>query len=381
MIYFDNAATAFPKPKNVKRAVLTAVEQYGGNPGRSGHKMSYAAAEKIYEAREKFAEMFSTAPERIVFCSNCTHALNMAIKGAVSGSGHVVTSCVEHNSVIRPLYKLSKTHNVIFDTAKVYENNEDLTLLSFESKINEKTKAVVATFASNVTGVVLPIKRIGEICRKRGVTFIVDAAQAAGILPIDMEEYGIDVLCASGHKSLYGITGTGVMAVNTDKMLETVIEGGTGSVSVQTEQPLFLPDRFESGTQNTVGIMSMSAGIDFIQKQGMEDIYLHELGLCKQLYDELMSDRRFKLYTKNMKAGKKSPVLSFNIKGITSTEAVTALSDMGFALRGGFHCAPSAHEYIGTDKNGTVRFSPGAFNKPSEVSQLVSALYKLSKSR
>lgn len=381
LIYFDNAATTFPKPKNVLKAVENAVTRLGGNPGRSGHRLSYNAAEKIYAVRKKYADFFGVQPENIVFCSNCTHALNMAIKGALPEGGRVVTSSLEHNSVIRPLSELSKKGQITFETAKVYENNDDLTLLAFESKINEKTKAVVATFASNVTGVVLPIKKLGDICRKRGVTFIVDAAQAAGILPVNMEEYGIDILCAAGHKSLYGITGTGIMAINTGKRLSTIIEGGTGSVSVSADQPDFLPDRFESGTVNTVGIMSMAAGLDFILKQGMEDVYLHEMNLCKQLYDELMSDRRFRLYVKNMKPGKKAPVLSFNIKGITSTEAVSELSDMGFALRGGFHCAYGAHGEIGTQKSGAIRFSPSVFNKPSEVRQLTGALYKIAKSR
>lgn len=379
LIYFDNAATSYPKPKLVLKAVNEAIVKYGGNPGRSGHLLSYNTAEKIYSVRKSYADFFGIKTENVVFCSNCTHALNMAIKGIAEAGCHIITTNLEHNSVIRPLKSLENNKRITFDIVKIYDDNDDLTLKQVETRITEKTKAIIATAASNVTGAVLPIKKIGKLCRKRGIYFIVDAAQSAGVLPINLEECCIDILCTAGHKSLFGITGTGLMLVNTKRLISTIIEGGTGSVSVEETQPIFLPDRFESGTINTVGILSLDAGLRFIKNQGIDNIYEHELSLCKRLYEDLASDKRFKLYGAGIKKDRNVPIVTFNIKGISSTEAVVLLSNMGFALRGGLHCAPNAHKSIGTIENGAIRFSPGVYNKDAEVKLFVNTLYKIAK--
>ncbi|MDF2567723.1 MAG: cysteine desulfurase family protein [Oscillospiraceae bacterium] len=380
VIYFDNAATTFPKPQNVVHAVQEAVIIYGGNPGRSGHSLSMKTAKAIFDTRQKIADFFGCEVENAVFTFNCTHSLNMAIKGILSDGNHVITSSLEHNSVMRPIHELSRRCGVTYDLANVFEEDEDRTVLDFERLINPKTKAIVCTYASNVTGTVLPIKKLGKLCRAYKIKFIVDAAQAAGVLDINVVSDHIDILCCAGHKGLMGVTGTGVMILNNIDGLHTIIEGGTGSLSVNREQPDFYPDRFESGTVNTVGILSLYAGLEFINSRGMDNIYAHELGLCQLLYEELLTIPEVKFYIHNLKKGHKVPVLSFNVDGYNSTEVATYLSDSGFALRAGLHCAPTAHEYLGTKDIGCVRFSPSDFNEAFEVEALVEHIKKIVKS-
>ena len=373
MIYFDNAATTFPKPERVLKSVQSGILHFGGNPGRSGHKMSMIAAEKIFSIRQNYADFFGADVENVIFTSNCTHALNLAIKGVMT-SGHAITSILEHNSVLRPLNELKRKNIISYDIANVFELDEDVTLREFESRIRPNTKAIICTHASNVTGTILPIKKLGELCKKRGLIFIVDAAQTAGVLPINMRELNINLLCLSGHKSLMGVTGTGMMVLNGIDKMETIIEGGTGSTSVDLIQPDFCPDRFESGTANTVGIMSLGAGLDFIKRQGSDKLYRHELMLCERFIGKLRAKENIVIYTENISYQKKVPVVCFNIKGATSTEIVDFLSNRGFALRGGLHCAPLTHDFLGTKEIGAVRFSPGVFNKTWEVDKLVQTI-------
>ncbi len=380
MIYFDNAATTYPKPKSVLSAVSGAAVYYGGNPGRSGHRISLKTAEKVYEARRAVAELLGVPQvENVAFTLNCTHALNMAIKGVMAGGGHVVTSSLEHNSVMRPLYALSKSGKVTYSIAQVDEERPFITLANFEKAILPETKAIVCTYASNVTGAVLPIKELGSLCKRKNIVFIVDAAQAAGILPVHMEKQQISVLCCAGHKSLMGVTGTGVMAVAPDIQLATVLEGGTGSASADIAQPDFLPDRFESGTANTVGILSLLAGAQFLKRRGIEEIYDHELSLCAQLYGDLSGKEGIRLYCPPIRHGDRAPVLSFNIEGMTSMEAAELLDGEGFAVRAGLHCAPSAHRVLGTMETGTIRFSPGFSSKPAQVEMFAQAVKKIAK--
>ncbi len=378
MIYFDNAATTFPKPNSVIQQVNSAIINYGGNPGRGGHKFSMRASEKIYEVRKKVALFFNTQPQNIIFTSNCTMSLNIAIKGILKQGDHVITSCLEHNSVIRPIHKLSCDSNITYDIANVYDNDEQ-TVNSFKSLIKENTKLIICTHASNVTGVILPIKKIGEMCKKKGILFLVDAAQSAGVLPIDIQKMNIDILCTAGHKGLYGITGTGLLILKNEILLNTIIEGGTGSISVQLEQPDFYPDKLESGTLNTVGIFSVGAGIDFINQTSLEKIYQHEFKLCEYLYKKIIHFDNVELYVNDYVLFKNAPIVSFNIIDSMSDTVVRYFDENGFALRGGLHCAPLAHQKYGTLNTGMVRFSPSIFTKEQSVDNFVKIIRNISK--
>lgn len=377
MIYFDNAATSYPKPQSVLLASQNAITKFGGNPGRSGHKMSLKASEKIYNIRKQISETFNCETENVVFTSNCTHSLNMAIKGVMLQGGHIITSCFEHNSVIRPIHALNKQGRVTYSVATVYENDIEKTIQSFEQLIKSETKAIVCTHASNVTGMVLPIKQIGELCKKHNIKFIVDAAQTAGVLNIDMKQNNINILCIAAHKGLYAISGTGLMLLNDIENVSTIIEGGTGSTSYDLNQPDFYPDRFESGTVNTVGILSMGAGVNFINSKGIDNIYKHEFDICKKVYSYLKSIKKVKLYINHFKYNQNVPVIPFNIEGHTSVELVEILSQKGFALRGGLHCSYLAHNHLGTLDDGVVRFAPSYFSKNNEVKLFLQTINNL----
>ncbi len=376
MVYFDNAATTFPKPQTVLFAVNDAVKNYGGNPGRSGHRISMKISEKVFEVRRKTGDLFGASPENVVFTLNCTHALNMAIKGVMAKGGHIVTSSLEHNSVLRPIYAMAEKGNVSYSIAEVFENGEK-TLNSFKEAVKPDTKAMVCTFASNVSGTVLPIKELSAFCREKGIVFILDAAQGAGMFRIDMKD--IDILCAAGHKGLYGTTGTGLLIFGHDFDVDTIIEGGTGSNSLELLQPDFLPDRFESGTLNTVGVLSLGAGIDTVLNNGIENIYRYEMALCMRVYNELKAMKNVSLIADSFKLFEKAPIVSFNIKNFDSAKLAGLLSDKGYMLRGGFHCAALAHRQFGTDKTGAVRFSPSHFNTTKQVNDFLYVIRKIDK--
>lgn len=373
MSYFDNAATTYPKPPSVVRATAEAPVKYGGNPGRSGHAYSYNAAAMVYDARCIAAGMFKSSPENTVFTSNCTHSLNLAIKGIVRPGDRLVISSMEHNSVARPAYALSKA-GAIVDVATVGKTDEE-TLENFHSLINPGTRCVVCTAASNVTGRVMPIREIAEMCQSMGVCFIVDGAQACGIIPVTLDD-GMNFICTAGHKGLYGVTGTGLLISDGKYVPKTIIEGGTGATSAELEQTGFMPERLESGTLNTVGIASLKAGIDYVQNYGMDDIFNHEQSLCEIFIDGLKTIDNVTVYRKGNRF---VPIVSFNVEGIPSSAVSEALSERGFALRGGLHCAPLAHRTLGTLPEGTVRFSPSVFNSGTDVRRLLSEVKKIAK--
>lgn len=373
MIYFDNAATTFPKPAGVVEAVRKAVTVYGGNPGRSGHAVSMRTAHMVFEVRRELADFFHTDVEQVIFTYNCTMSLNMAIKGVLSQGGHAVCSMLDHNSVLRPLHTLPGR----FTAVAVCENDPEETVKAFERAIRSDTKAIVCTHGSNVNGVILPIRELGALARRYGLLFIVDAAQTAGVVPVTLDEYGIDILCTAGHKGLYGITGTGLMILRPGLTIPTLLEGGTGSASVMLDQPEFLPDRFESGTVGTPGIASVGAGLRFLKSRGQEDIYRHEMRLSKKLWSFCRDHPRIKTVNNRFDVGTHLPVVSFGIEGLSSIEATERLSGMGFALRGGLHCAPLAHRMLGTIEEGLIRFSPSAFSTEASVDGLIRALLAL----
>lgn len=366
MIYFDNAATTGKKPKTVVWSVNNALINFSANPGRSGHDLSIKCANAVYDTRDKISQFFGAdGPENVVFTLNCTHSINVVLKGILREGDHVVVSNLEHNAVMRPLKKMG----INFDAATVYRDDAK-TLEEFKRKIKVNTKLVLVTGASNVTGKTLPIADIGNICKNRGVYFCVDAAQIAGVTPIDMQKMNIDYLCVAPHKGLYAPMGIGVLICR--KPIEnTIIEGGTGTSSIDFLQPDILPEKLESGTVNMAGILGVSAGVDFVKKIGVDNIRKHEFELFKKLYLGLVSNKNIILYAENPDIYSYAPVLSFNFKGVESSKAVQILSENGVALRGGLHCAPTAHKVIGTLPAGTVRASFSVFNNAQEVDTLI----------
>ncbi len=369
MIYFDNAATSGKKPKTVVDAINFALNNLSANPGRSGHDLSIKTADAVYNVRGKAAEFFGVCgAENVVFTLNCTHSINCVLKGVIKRGDHVVISNLEHNAVMRPLKSMKVPYTAVSVTDVISETTE-----GFKSAIKPNTRLVLVSGASNVTGRILPISEIGEICKKRGVLFCVDAAQIAGVLPIDMKKMNIDFLCVAPHKGLYAPMGTGLLICR--KNLEnTLIEGGTGTDSLDFSQPKVLPERLESGTVGVPLIMGVGAGIDFVKKTGVEKIYRHELNLCQKLYDGLSSSDDIILYTKRPEFNAYAPVLPFNFKGVKSYDLAKMLNKNGVAVRGGFHCAPTAHKVMGTLSSGAVRVSFGAFNNESEVKTVISLL-------
>ena len=370
MIYFDNAATTGVKPQSVIRAVENALKNHSANPGRGGYDSSVKAAELVFGARQKIASFFRVSgPENVIFTLNCTHSINCVLKGVLQQGDHVLVSSLEHNAVMRPLKKTG----VAFDVFQVSLFDDEQTVLNIKQKIKPNTRLVLCTGASNVAGKLLPIEKIGAICRGKGILFGVDAAQIAGVLPINMQKMNVDFLCVAPHKGLYAPMGTGILICE-KKIRETVLEGGTGTNSLELVQPENLPERHESGTLNLPGIAGIGAGIDFVENIGIEKIYTHEMKLCKAVYNELSKNPQIEVYTPDPLKYKYAPVLSFNIKGLESSEGVEFLSKNGFALRGGFHCAPMAHKQLGTLKSGTLRFSPAFFNNMLQCEKLINLL-------
>ncbi len=363
MIYLDNAATTGKKPPEVIKAVNDALKFNSANPGRSGHLASVKAAEAIYGVRQKTADFFgASGAENVCFTLNCTHSINCVIKGVLRKGERVIVSSLEHNAVMRPLKKMG----IGYDVAEVSLFDDKITLENFEAKIKPNTRLIICTGASNVLGKTLPIKEIGALCKKRGLLFAVDAAQTAGVLPINMKEMNIDYLCIAPHKGLYAPMGVGILICE-KPINNTIIEGGTGTNSIELVQPDNLPERIESGTVNLPAIMGIGAGIDYINKKGIENIYKNEISLINMLYGKLKEIPNIVLYTPEPINHGYAPVLSFNIKGVSSSEVTALMSENGIAARGGLHCAPTAHRMIDTINQGTVRISVATFNNTNEI--------------
>ncbi len=380
MIYFDNGATTFPKPRAVVRAVNQTLTQYGANPGRSGHKMSIKAAEIIYSCRRNAAKLFGIDnPENIIFTLNCTMALNTVIKGVLKDGGHAVISSLEHNAVVRPLEKL-KSRGVSYSVAEYVPYDDERTIDNFRNAFNENTKLVICTHASNVFGFRLPVERIAALCRLNGILFCLDAAQTAGVIPINLSNTCIDFLCTAGHKGLYGPMGTGLLVINSDYYPDSLIEGGTGSMSYELNQPDILPDKYESGTQNLAGIAGLDEGIKFVLARTPEKILAHEMRLAQIMYDRLSAIDEVILYTSRPDSEFSVPVISFNLRKADSEEVAMKLSQNEIAVRAGLHCAPLAHKSMNTIQTGTVRAVLSVFNSYEEIkffSTVISRIKKL----
>ena len=379
MIYLDNAATTFPKPESVINAMVYAQKFVGANAGRGGHRMTMRAGEMVYSAREKAAEMFGSDSERVIFTYNCTSALNTAIKGFLTKGDHVIISSLEHNSVLRPVHALSEKGLITYSVADVNPLDKTQTLKNFLSLINKSTTAVVCTMVSNVFGTVLPIEDLGRELRKRGILFIVDAAQSAGSYKIDMKKMNIDILCMPGHKGLMGPMGTGMMIMGEGVEVESLYQGGTGSYSMSEKQPSIYPDKLESGTVNLPGIWGLKKGMDYIGAVGGEDaIHRKEAYLCKVLREDLHSIKNIRLYD-DVAGENPAPLVAFNIKNINCEEVAELLNKDFFAVRAGYHCAYLAHKTFAENENGIVRVSPGWFNSKKDAKNLVFSLNKIEK--
>lgn len=358
MIYLDSAATTYPKPQNVYASVSDALRRYSFNSGRGGYRQSVDAAEKIFDVRIKLAEMFNCSEQNIAFTNNCTTAINTAVRGLAKKGSHILISSLEHNAVWRTVCCLREDGICDFDIVE-YSSDTEKFLNNIKEKEKSNTSMVVMLHASNVFGVVTPVKAIGDYCRQKGWYYIVDAAQSAGVLPIDMKECGISALCAPGHKGLYGIMGSGFLALSDLVLPAPLTCGGTGSNSADWRQPDDLPDRLEAGTLNNPGIISIGAGVDFINRKGIDTIYHHEMRLIEFMYKELEKTEGVLLYTSFEQI--KAPVLSFNVRDYHSEEAASRLAERQIAVRAGLHCAPLAHNSFKTSNRGTVRVSPCAF--------------------
>ena len=360
MIYLDNAATTLQKPPEVLDAMGMALKQMG-SAGRSSHRAAALASETLFECRKEAAELFDIGHENVIFTFNATHALNIAIKSVVSPGDRVVISGFEHNAVLRPLHEIGA--NIIVAERSVFDKEN--TLKAFSDLIDENTKAVVCTHVSNVYGYVLPIEEIGEICVERDVPFIVDAAQSAGILPVSMKEMNASFIAMPGHKGLFGPQGTGLLLCG-NIMPKTIMEGGTGSASRFIEMPQYLPDRLEVGTQNCHGIAGLLAGIRYIKRISVEAIATHELRLVELMRKNISNDKLNVFGSDHCQSG----VLSIVPKDCSCEELGDSLSNSGFAVRVGLHCAPLAHESGGSLHTGTVRISVSAMTSDNDVFRL-----------
>ncbi|MBW9152833.1 aminotransferase class V-fold PLP-dependent enzyme [Clostridium estertheticum] len=372
MIYLDNAATSFPKPVGVYSEVLKCMENYAANPGRGSHDMAIEASSKIMDTRQELSEIFNIPNLlNIVFTCNATEALNIGIKGILKPGDHVISTVIEHNSVLRPLNYLSKK-GITFTLLGVDENGY-LNINNLKKKIRRKTKAIIINHTSNVLGTIQDIRSIGQLAKESGIIFMVDASQSAGVIPIDVILDNIDLLAFPGHKGLYGPQGTGGLYIREGVDLDSFIQGGTGSDSLSMNQPHFLPDKFESGTLNTPGIAGLYEGLRFIKKIGIENIRKHEIMLVEYLVEELKKLSYIKIYG-GTDYKNRGAVVSLNIDNVDVSEVGDFLNKKGIAVRTGFHCVPLIHGIIGTSKRGTVRISPGYFNNLEDIERLIKAL-------
>jgi cysteine desulfurase family protein len=375
-IYFDNAATSWPKPPEVLAAIAECLAEAGGNPGRSGHRLSIAAARVVEQTRQLLAELFNTDdPSRIVFTQNATHALNVALYGLLRPGDHVVTTSVEHNSVMRPLRHL-ETRGVEV-TVVACGRDGTLPLDEVRRALRPGTRLLVTTHASNVLGTVMPLAELAAAAHGVRALHLVDASQTAGALPIDLERMGIDLLAFTGHKALLGPTGVGGLFIRSGVYVTPLMRGGTGSDSDREVQPEFHPDLHESGTLNVAGIAGLGAAVRFLHDVGMDAVVAHERELVAEFLERAAAVPRLTVYGPD-DAARRCGVVSFNLAGVSSSEVAQILDDsFGILARAGLHCAPSAHRTAGTFPGGAVRFAFGWFNTTAEIHTAMSALGEL----
>ncbi len=373
MIYLDNAATSFPKPPSVLRAMTEALREYGANPGRGGHKLALQAGRTVEKCREAAAKLLGARPERVVFTRSCTESLNLAIMGILHKGDEVICSHGEHNAVMRPLERFVSRDEI---TVKLLRPDER-GLLSPEvlhRAITSRTGLVIICHASNVTGVVQPVRELGAVCREKGVPLLVDAAQTAGMLEVTLDALNADMIALPGHKGLLGPHGTGLLALREGVDPEPLILGGTGSASESVRQPELLPDRYESGTLNLPGIAGLLAGIEFVAPQ-RADIHRYEAGLNDRLRRQLAQIPGLRIL--GAEDAPRVAITSVVPEGGDSAALADALDASGVAVRGGLHCAPAMHSYLGTMRSGAVRFAPGPFNTERDIDDAAALVARL----
>jgi cysteine desulfurase / selenocysteine lyase len=379
MIYFDNAATSWPKPPGVIEAVVQCMTEAGANPGRSGHRMSVAAARLVYQARESVAALLGVDdPLRIVFGLNVTEALNLALRGLLHPGDHVIASAVEHNSVMRPLRALERQSvevSIVPCTPEGVLDPKDV-----QDAITDRTALIVMNHASNVVGTLLPVAEVGRIARDHGVLFLVDAAQTAGAYPIDVQAMQIDLLAFTGHKALGGPMGTGGLWVGErvgTSELEPLKRGGTGSLSEHEQQPDFLPDLYESGTANAPGIAGLGAAVRWVLEKGVSAIRAHEVILARRLIDGLLAIPGVTVYGTH-DAERQTATVSLNVRGMEPSDVAFHLDEeYDIMCRSGLHCSPATHRTIGTFPRGTARLSMSVLNTVDEVDIALDAIASL----
>ena len=376
MIYLDNGATSFPKPRGMVAAMEECMMQYCGNPGRSGHRMSLKTGEAVYRARRAVADLFHIQRgERLLFTKNTTEALNLGLCGFLKEGDHVVTTSMEHNSVLRPLKALERkgiTQSVVRADREGYLSCQDL-----EKAIKPETRLIVVTAASNVTGTKMPLEEIGRMARRRGVTFMVDGAQGAGVMDINVEKLGVGMLAFPGHKGLLGPLGTGGLYVGPDVDIAPLLTGGTGTASKSRLQPWDYPEGFEAGTINAPAIVGLGYSADYVGRIGVDVIGVYEEELICRLEEKLGNMDFVQLYGPRDPA-RKTGITLLNVDGYSAEDVTSILSEeYGIAVRGGYHCAGLAHKSIGTWETGAVRVSVGPYNRTADVDRLADAVWKL----
>lgn len=374
-VYLDNAATSHPKPESVLDAVRAALTDFNANPGRSGHGRALAAGRVVLEAREALADFLGAAdPLSLVFQFNCTDALNLAIKGVAAPGCHIISTLLEHNSVLRVLTRL-RQRGVAAVTLVAPRPDGFIDPEDIRREIRRNTALIAMTQASNVTGAIQPAAAVGRIAGQYGIRFLVDGAQGAGSLPTDVRALGCDLYAFPGHKSLLGPQGTGGLYIAPGVGLDTLREGGTGSSSDSMEQPDELPERFESGTLNLPGIAGLKAGVEQVAAR-REDILRRERALSQAIYDGLRELPGVEVYSP-ARAADRAGIVSFNAGDLSSSQLADALAREGICVRGGLHCAPGAHQFLGTLQRGAVRASVGHANTEADVEALLAAVRRI----
>jgi len=377
LIYLDNAATSYPKPPEVLDEMLRGYRELGVSPGRGSYDLAVQAGDVVEQTRKKLARFFGAPdPNRVVFAANATDALNLAFNGLIRPGDHVVSTRLEHNSVLRPLHHFRSRGWISFDLVpcdgRGFIDPDDVA-----RRIQPNTRAVVVTHASNVLGTVQPVQPIGRLCARRGVPLIVDASQSAGIIPIDMTAWQVSAVAFTGHKSLFGPTGIGGLVIHPDLDIQASRFGGTGIDSRELDHTPTYPHRLEAGTVNLMGIMGLSAGLDYVTRRGLDAIHHHEMALLTRLRDGLAAIAPVEMYCAASLIDHVA-VLTLNVVGVNPEDAGAVLdADFNIAVRVGLHCAPLAHQHLGTLHRGAVRFSPGAFNTPEDIDRAVEALASL----
>lgn len=370
MIYFDNAATGGFKPRVVSDTAYNVIRYLCANPGRSGHRLSVTGSKTVFDCRKTLASTFNGVTEKTIFTKNCTEALNLAILGTAKQGGHVVTTVFEHNSVLRPLYHLKKQK--IIDLTIVQPDKEGDFYQAIKQAVTYNTYAVVVNAVCNVTGQEIKLDKIGKLCKEKGLLFIVDGAQGCGHIPIDMKAQNVNLLALAGHKGLMGIMGVGALLIDQDTQVNPIIFGGTGTESTLTHQPDCYPEKLESGTLNLPAIASLEEGVNTVN-ESRQMFSNHLLGYTRSLCEELGKINGVRVFSKPNHAG----IVAFSVNGFSSVEYADLLnSEYDVAVRGGLHCAPLTHQYLGSLDDGLVRASLAVQNTQNEIAYFISAVKK-----